>query len=156
VNVIIFFAMFAAYLAVTVPLCAAIFRLNGAGDIALRFLAAVPLYLSIVAIVTFVVMTLKSRTLGVVANLLVLMLVPAVLTMVLMFLTNDIGVAILESNPFSMLSKTLGGGMGSLNELLDGGALGGVSELKAGTAIKNTRSAPLKSSQPFLTGNRLS
>lgn len=122
VNLAIFFAMTLALFVLTIPLCLIFFSIGSQiGSILLKLLVSLPLYISMVAMITFICMTAKSRSSGLIASLLTIALAPLILDLVISLISQQDMIAqlfnpdaapspmiaVLESNPFSMLAKIL-------------------------------------------------
>jgi len=112
VNLIIFFTLFLVTLAFTLSLCAIFLRLENFGHILLQLLLSLPLYISMVAIFTCISMATRSRLLGILISLALVIFLPVPLQIVqgaglFNIPPNETAVMILESNPFSMLDTKI-------------------------------------------------
>jgi ABC-type transport system involved in multi-copper enzyme maturation permease subunit len=81
------------------------------GDLAAKVALSLPLLLALIAIMTFISMSIKSQALGIVVNLLIITVVPSILGIFMILpkelLNNEIINVLLKIIPYSVMSELL-------------------------------------------------
>ena len=105
VNLVLFFIFFFATFCISLLLGTVFFTITYFIQILKQLLLALPLYLSAVSIMTFVCQSTKSRSLGIVINVLLVVLLPSLLSILSGLFVGPVGIIseILEANPYTML-----------------------------------------------------
>ncbi|MCL2847905.1 MAG: ABC transporter permease [Firmicutes bacterium] len=116
-NITLFLVAYLAYIVILLPFTGLIFSFHGTLNRLARLTMAIPVYISIVSIATFIAMSIKSRAIGILLNVALVYVVPIIVMVVSVFvmLGVDIGSGnyrsyeifewIITLNPYNMISE---------------------------------------------------